>query len=239
MISEATRQALEKRYYPDLHQAVFGRFDAELSRRLPDGAVVLDAGSGPGSWILRDHRPRLGQLVGADVYVPDVSHLDVFVLANCAQLPFADNSFDMVVAYLVLEHLPDPLSAYREFARVLKPGGYFCFKTPAVRTPLFLIARLLPTAWHKRLKSRIGTDEEDIFPSVYRANVLRDLERDLAGTGFHRDWLCTVDQTYAYLPHTRWAYTLGLLYSRMTEWRAFAWLRNQIIGIYRLSEEIV
>ena len=239
MISEATKKALEKRYYPDLQQAVFGRFDAALDCRLSQGAIVLDAGSGPGSWILRPYRRRMGQLIGADVYMPDVSHLDAFVLANCAQLPFADNAFDMVVAYLVLEHLPAPALAYREFARVLKPGGYFCFKTPAVRTPLFLLAKILPTTWHKRLKSRIGIDEKDIFPTVYRANVLRTLERDLIDAGFQRDWLCTVDQTYAYLPHTRWTYALGLLYSRMTEWRAFSWLRNQINGIYRLSEESV
>ena len=236
MISEQTKRTLEKRYYPRLQEVVFGRFEARFAKRLGDGAVVLDAGSGSGSWILQDHRERIGLLVGEDVYVPDVSQLDAFVLARAERLPFAQDSFDMVVAYLMLEHLAEPRLAFHEFARVLKPGGTFCFKTPAVRTPLFLLAKLLPTSLHKQLKASVGTSEEDVFPTFYRANVLGDLERDLAEAGFRRDWLCTVDQTYAYLSHSRATYALGLLFSRLTQYRALAWLRNQIIGIYRLPE---
>jgi len=243
VLPEAAKKALEAHYYPDLQREVFGRFEDQFVARLSKGAVVLDAGSGPGSWILQAHRERLGLppvqvgglLVGTDIYVPDVSRLDAFVLARCEQLPFAEGAFDMVVAYLVFEHLPEPRLAFREYARVLKPGGYLVFKTPAVHTPLFLLARLMPTRLHKRLKARIGTAEGDVFPTYYRANTLRLLERELSGAGFQRDWLYTVDQTYAYLSHARWTYALGLLYSRLTCWPLLGWLRNQIIGIYRLS----
>ena len=237
MISSVTRERLERRYYPDLQDVVFGRLDTELARRLDRDAVVLDSGSGPGSWILREHRSRVRYLVGEDVYVPDVSQLDAFVLADSEHLPFTDGAFDMVVAYMVLEHLPNPESCFHEYARVLRPGGWLCFKTPAVRTPLFFLARLLPTRVHKRLKSRIGIDEEKVFPTYYRANVLRHLERGLTAAGFHRDWLHTVDQTYAYLSHHRWTYVIGLLYSRLTDSSLLSFLRNQIIGLYRLGEE--
>jgi SAM-dependent methyltransferase len=237
VITDERKRALEARLYPDLTARVFGRLEAQLRRRLPAGAVVLDAGSGPGSWVLQALRHHIGLLVGEDVYRPDIAQLDVFVLASCDRLPFADHSFDMIVSYLVLEHLPDPSRAYREFARVLKPGGCFCFKTPAVNTPLFLLAKLLPTALHKRLKARIGTAEEDVFPTYYRANRVSLLHRELTRAGLQRDWLCTVDQTYAYATHTPLTYALGLLYSRSTECWPLAWLRNQIIGIYRLPEE--
>jgi SAM-dependent methyltransferase len=233
VISAQTKQELEKRLYPDLKRRVFGEFEAAFVARLDQHAVALDAGSGPGSWILQAQRHRLHLLVGEDVYLPDTSNLDAFVLATSERLPFADGAFDVVVAYLMLEHLPTPLLAFREFARVLKPGGYFCFKTPAVRTPLFLLAHLMPTSWHRRLKSRIGVAEHDVFPTFYRANTVRILDRDLAQAGLVRDWLRTVDQTYAYLSHSRGTYALGLLYSRSTELPALAWLRNQIIGIYR------
>lgn len=238
VIAPQTKQALEARYYPTLQETVFGRFEREFVRCLGRDAVVLDTGSGPGSWILQEQRERLRLLVGEDVYLPDVSHLDAFVLADAQHLPFADDSFDVVVSYLVIEHLPDPAAAFREYARVVKPGGYFVFKTPAVRTPLFLLSRLLPTSLHKRMKARIGTAEEDVFPACYRANTVPILERELAAAGFRRVWLTTVDQTYAYLSHYRWMYVLGLLYSRMTEWRALAWLRNQIIGIYQIPGEV-
>lgn len=235
MLSEEEKRALERRLYPELQEEVFGRFEAQLLAHLKEGAVVLDAGSGPGSWILQAHRERIGLLVGVDVYRPDTSRLDAFVVGRCEELPFAAGSFDLVVAYLVLEHLPEPRLAFRECARVLKPGGYLAFKTPAAHTPLFTLAKLLPTGLHKRLKGRIGVAEGEVFPTYYRANTLRRLERELGEAGFRRAWLHTVDQTYAYLSHGRGSYMLGLLYSRLTRWPILGWLRNQIIGIYRLE----
>jgi len=238
VISAQSKQNLEKRFYPDLQRRVFGEFEAAFVARLGQNAVALDAGSGPGSWILQTQRHHLRLLVGEDVYVPNTSKLDAFVLAASEHLPFANCTFDIVVAYLMLEHLPAPELALGEFARVLKPGGYLCFKTPAVRTPLFMLAHLMPTGWHKRLKRGIGVAEHDVFPTYYRANAIGILDHHLARTGLVRDWLRTVDQTYAYLSHNRFSYAVGLLYSRLTEVPALAWLRNQIIGIYRRPEEL-
>ncbi len=42
-------------------------------------------------------------------------------------LPFADASFDLVFGHAVLHHLPDLDSAFKEFARVLRPGGTMVF----------------------------------------------------------------------------------------------------------------
>jgi SAM-dependent methyltransferase len=50
-------------------------------------------------------------------------------IAACeaAELPFADDSFDLVFGHAVLHHLPDLDGAFREFARVLRPGGVVAF----------------------------------------------------------------------------------------------------------------
>lgn len=238
MISDADRRRLERRLYPGLQRTVFAAFEEALASRLGPHAVVLDSGSGPGSWVLHEHRDKIALLVGEDVCAPAVHQLDAFVLAPCTQLPFADGSFDLVLAYLVVEHLAMPTAALREYARVLRPGGYLCIKTPAVRTPLFLLSRVLPTGMHKWLKAGIGTPADDVFPTYYRANTISDLSHALDVAGFERDWLRTFDQTYAYLSQTRWMYALGLLYSRLTEAKALAFLRNQIVAIYRMPGEV-
>jgi SAM-dependent methyltransferase len=59
-------------------------------------------------------------------------------------LPFADESFDLVTANMVVEHLRDPLVEFREIARVLRPGGIFVFHTPNARGYPTLLARALP-----------------------------------------------------------------------------------------------
>ena len=47
--------------------------------------------------------------------------------ADAESLSFADASFDLVVGHAVLHHLPDLARAFREFHRVLEPGGYVVF----------------------------------------------------------------------------------------------------------------
>ncbi len=50
--------------------------------------------------------------------------------ADACRLPFTDDSFDMLVQFHVLEHIPDDLTAMREMARVLKPGGLALVQVP-------------------------------------------------------------------------------------------------------------
>jgi ubiquinone/menaquinone biosynthesis C-methylase UbiE len=46
---------------------------------------------------------------------------------EASALPFADGSFDLVFGHAVLHHLPDLAGAFREFRRVLRPGGMVAF----------------------------------------------------------------------------------------------------------------
>ncbi len=46
-----------------------------------------------------------------------------FVQGDAAELPFADNSFDIVFSRLAFHHFPEPKTPFSEMARVLKPGG--------------------------------------------------------------------------------------------------------------------
>lgn len=53
------------------------------------------------------------------------------VQGDGTRLPFADNSFDKVIASEVLEHVPDDEAAYAELMRILKPGGTIAVTVPA------------------------------------------------------------------------------------------------------------
>jgi 2-polyprenyl-3-methyl-5-hydroxy-6-metoxy-1,4-benzoquinol methylase len=50
--------------------------------------------------------------------------------ADAQQLPYADESFDIVVSCETIEHLPDPGSALKELARVCRTGGLLYLTTP-------------------------------------------------------------------------------------------------------------
>lgn len=63
--------------------------------------------------------------------------------ADCRDLPFETETFDIVMAAHVIEHLPDPQSALSEMFRVLKPGGRAAFAITR-NSPL---GRLIQFSW--------------------------------------------------------------------------------------------
>ena len=52
------------------------------------------------------------------------------VKADICNLPFEDNTYDLILCNHVLEHIPDDTKAMQELYRVLKPGGIGIFQIP-------------------------------------------------------------------------------------------------------------
>lgn len=52
------------------------------------------------------------------------------VLMDVQDIPFDDNTFDVVICNHVMEHIPDDRKAMREILRILKPGGYAILQIP-------------------------------------------------------------------------------------------------------------
>ena len=102
------------------------------------------------------------------------------------QLPFAGQSFDLVVCLWVLEHVESPESVLREVHRVLRPGGHFVFLTPNLRHPLLLMNRVagaLPQLQRRVVPRMYGRIEADTFRVRYRANTESVLRAMAAGCG--------------------------------------------------------
>jgi len=237
MLDAETKRTLEQRYFPELEEVVFAPLHRALDQEELAGALVLDAGCGTGTWIVNAHRERYRFVVGVDIYDPGAHSADAFALASLEHLPFRDAAFDLVVCYLVLEHVAAPDKVFREFARVLRPGGTLIFKVPAAYAPTILLARVLPYRLHWFLKRFVGADKGDVFPTYYRCNTVSRLERLLHENGL-RGELTRVDQTYAYLSMNRWSYVAGLCYSRAVHHPQLARLRSGIIGVCRKDEAI-
>jgi SAM-dependent methyltransferase len=116
-------------------------YAALLDRHCRDAASgrVLDAGCGTGSFLVfLTERYRPGRLTGLDFsqealdFCADRGFEDL-VRASVVELPFDDESFDLVVSLDVLCHrsIPDELVPLREFRRALSRGGYLLLNLPA------------------------------------------------------------------------------------------------------------
>ena len=102
---------------------------------LKEGLQILDVGCGGGATMgsLR----RYGNVRGIDTSEEAVEYNRErgreVSLAAVESIPFADNSFDLVLALDVIEHVPDDLQALRELFRTLRSGGSLLVTVPALR----------------------------------------------------------------------------------------------------------
>ncbi|WP_299113307.1 class I SAM-dependent methyltransferase [uncultured Winogradskyella sp.] len=73
---------------------------------------------------------RFRKLDNLDYTTTDLLSPIADVKADICNLPFEDNSYDIIVCNHVLEHIPDDTKAMQELYRVMKPGGYGIFQIP-------------------------------------------------------------------------------------------------------------
>jgi SAM-dependent methyltransferase len=107
------------------------------ARRYAEGRRVLDAGCGTGYGSAElaqsalvvtgiDVAPQAIGFARATYPIPSLR----FLVASCAVMPFPENAFDLVVAFEVIEHLPDHRAFLQECARVLTHHGLFIVSSP-------------------------------------------------------------------------------------------------------------
>jgi len=133
---------------------------------LPRGQRLLEIGCSSG-YLTRRFLGKAERVYGLDMNTSALSHAKrrhpnvPFVCASAEHLPFAKDSFDVIVMFEVIEHTRSDRAALAEVRRVLRVGGTLILSTPHAGLFAFLdpfnlrkaIQRRLPTAY--RLAERL------------------------------------------------------------------------------------
>jgi SAM-dependent methyltransferase len=110
------------------YQARSSLLEEALGGFVPTGGRVLDVGSADGpsaAWL----RERAAATVALDLDPRGLAADGV--CGSATALPFADDSFDAVAAFDVVEHCEPESLTLREMHRVLRPGGRLVLSVPA------------------------------------------------------------------------------------------------------------
>lgn len=96
----------------------------QLWSKVRGGAVIHFAPEVQLSELIKKENPRLYVKADLNPRSPDTQRIDI------TDIPYPDNSFDVVICNHVLEHLPDDAKAFSEISRVIKSDGIAIVQTP-------------------------------------------------------------------------------------------------------------
>ncbi len=221
-------KSLAEKVYPEIAFGGYSRVDgtvqfySRVQALLTAGAKVLDVGCGRGKHSedpcalrrrLGDFRGEGRHVLGIDTELAGETNpiIDEFrQLKQVDRWPVESHSIDVAVSNSVLEHVERPDEFFSESWRVLRPGGYLCFRTYNKWGYVGVCARLAPNRLHARVLGVAQRDrkEHDIFPTLYRCNTPGKIRRALARQGF-RSYVYTHEAEPAYLRFSPALYWIG------------------------------
>ncbi|WP_432770542.1 MAG: class I SAM-dependent methyltransferase [Sphingopyxis sp.] len=104
------------------------------------------------------------------------------VMTDDERLPFADESFDLIVSDNTFEHVEKADKIAAELLRILRPGGFICARTPNRFGYVAIAAALMPKTLYSAVLTRAQPHrrDEDKFEVHYRLNDPAAIKRHFA-----------------------------------------------------------
>lgn len=206
------------RYFYAKKSHPYQLFESAVSAKLTSDTALLDAGCGRTVPVLKKYLGIAGRLIGVEVVeFTDVPPGIETYNADLAHVPLPNGSVDLIMSRSVFEHLEDPDAVYKEFERILRPGGCVIFLTANMWDYGTLVARLVPNRFHAKIVKIVeGRAEEDTFPIAYRTNTRADVNRLAADAGLKVASFEYLNQYPNYLMFNGILFLLGVVYERIT-----------------------
>jgi SAM-dependent methyltransferase len=158
------------------------------------------------------------------------------VVGDSSRLPFKDNSFELLTANMVVEHVAEPRVLLSEAHRVLKPSGVFLFHTPNLLNYATMLAHLVPERCKVRLIEFLEARKaEDVFPTLYRMNTPGRV-RELASSVGFRVVELRLTESSAQAVMLGPLVLLELVWIRMLRLRLLQALRSNLIVVLQKIE---
>ena len=185
---------IETYWFPETGAGGFNSLDGtiefynRINALLEPGMAVLDFGAGRGAALtgsaygfkkrLMTLRGKVAKVIACDVdkvVLENPGADESVVIQPDVALPFADRTFDLIVADYVFEHIADPALVSAEMRRILRPGGWICARTPNKYCLISLLTRMIRNSHHKRLLRWVQPERQsiDVFPTVFKLNSKR------------------------------------------------------------------
>jgi SAM-dependent methyltransferase len=225
-------------HFPEYTGDVGTYFKKLLDTHITPQCSLLEVGCGRqvfGS----EYYTRAAKKVGIDLEAEAIQEnttLDSVVCGSIESMPFPDNTFDIVIAQWVLEHVADATKTVREIERVLKPGGIFLFMTPNAWSPFVVGTRFIPIGLKKFLRKRfLSIDETDTFPTHYRMNTIGTLNKLFAKVGMQPIATQLID-CFTYFKFSKVLVWLSILGAKILQTIHIQTFRHHLVGVYQKSK---
>lgn len=180
-----------------------------VKNNFPTKYKILDVGCGGGEFLVQLKKEGFSSLSATDMdqyFNPEEDGMEFKKVNFCYEkLPWEDNSFDLITAWEVFEHLENPHFIFHEITRVLKPGGTLIISMPNV---FHIISRLvfLKTGdfprWNKK-NNHITVYTKSIFEKIFLKELkLKEIKYFLPE--FAYSIFMKLKSLWKYLPENIW-----------------------------------